>query len=165
MAKAAKKGCGSQLSGEDRIPAQDWQLLELSDYAKAEYSAIQEREESLAVMYWRLGHALTLARELVMRGRWRPYLEELGIEKTRSSKAMAIHRTFPQIEDVAGMTVDAAYEKRTRKMRTRRGRTATDADGCETLPGFLAHLREKSDDWLREAACIHRALGVRPKTQ
>lgn len=167
MPTATEKGCDSQLSSDNRSPSSNWPLSDLTVYAQAEHQAIQRGEESLTASYWRLGHALTFARRQFARGQWRQYLEELKIEKTRSSKAMAIYRTFPEVKDLAGKSVAVAYKERLRRKNSSgRGgdsnrRSNTDcpreetSDGDQdTLRSFLDNLQRDSNHWVHEAAFV-----------
>ena len=70
MSTATEKSCDSQLSSEEHYPNSNWPLSELTRYAKTEYASIGQEEESLAATYWRLGHALTLAKRHFNRGQW-----------------------------------------------------------------------------------------------
>ena len=170
MATATEKSCNSQLSNEEQCPNSDWLLSELTSYAKTEHASIQQEEESLAASYWRLGHALTLARRNFGRGQWAKYLAELEIEKTRSSKAMAIYRTFPGMEGLAGKSADAAYKERVRKKKSSGGTSKDDSDsgsessdtdettddGQDTLQSFLVRLRRDSEHWVHEAISVQQ---------
>ena len=101
------------------LPGNDWDVDRLSAFARREHQAIVAGESTLAGAYWRLGNALTKVRKQMGHGHWLPYLASLGIEKTRSSKACAVYRTFPSLEDLSGMTVAEAYAARPRSSRTR----------------------------------------------
>jgi len=108
------KSCGPQLL-PDGEPTNEWGLDELSLYAQIQHHQIIDGEKSLTPSYWRLGQALVLAKEAFNHGQWARYLTDLGIDKTRASKARAIYRTFDNEENVAGLTVEEAYTKRQRK--------------------------------------------------
>jgi len=69
------------------------------------------------VLYWRLGQALNLARSHSSRGEWASFLDDLGIEKTRASRARAIQSAFATEEAVAGLTVEQAYAQRKSKSK------------------------------------------------
>lgn len=122
--RACEKGCDPQLFDE---PTEEWGLEQLNSYARATYRQILEGEESLASAYWSLGHALDLARKAFRHGVWTQHLRDLGIDKTRASKARAIYRTFGEKEDVAGLTVAEAYERRSRQ----RPATSGDERDCD----------------------------------
>jgi len=79
-----------------------------------QHRQIIDGEKLLTPSYWRLGHALVLAKKTLNHGQWARYLKKLGIDKTRASKARAIYRTFESEVDVAGLTVEEAYAKRQR---------------------------------------------------
>ena len=172
MATASKKSCGPQLDEENSEPNSDWPLSDLTDFARNENQAIQQNGELLAGSYWRLGHALTLARRHFARGQWGKYLEELGIDKTRSSKAMAIYRTFPCIDKLRGHSVESAYNERVRKKRANRVRDSESEDdspptnseaseaatsGHGTLREFLSCMHAESEHWVHEAAFVEGA--------
>ena len=169
MATAIEKSCDSQFSEQERSPNSDWPLDELTDYAKTAHTSIKDDEESLAAAYWRLGHALTLAKRHFGRGQWGKYLAECGIDKTRSSKSMAIYRTFPEITGLAGKSVDAAYKERKRKKGKRGSNSSADSqlgssdvhkpseDQEATLRTFLVQLREDAEHWVHEASFVAQA--------
>jgi hypothetical protein len=109
-----------------------------------------------------------LAKRHFGRGQWGKFLTELGIEKTRSSRAVAIYRTFPEMEGLAGKSVDAAYKERERKKKATGGESKGDSDsqysdteetrddGEDTLQAFLLRLRQDSEHWIHEAAFVHQ---------
>ena len=105
------ESCGPQLFA-DGEPSNEWGLEELDIYAQMQYQHILSGERLLSPAYWRLGHALVLAKEAFAHGKWSQHLKDLGIDKTRASKARAIYRTFDKPEDVAGLTVEEAYARR-----------------------------------------------------
>ncbi|MBL9084763.1 MAG: hypothetical protein JNK76_23360 [Planctomycetales bacterium] len=105
------KSCDSQPLN-DQMPSRDWDLERLSAYARYQHGEIERHEGTLSAYYWRLGNALTLARKNFAHGQWESYLRELKIDKTRSSKACAIFRSFASAADVADMSVEDAYAAR-----------------------------------------------------
>ncbi|HUT93410.1 MAG TPA: hypothetical protein VMY37_28360 [Thermoguttaceae bacterium] len=108
------RSCGLQLF-VDGEPSNEWGLEELSTYARMQYRQILDGEKLFAPAYWRLGHALVLAKTAFRHGKWAQHLKDLGIDKTRASKARAIYLTFDKAEDVSGLTVEEAYARRQRK--------------------------------------------------
>jgi hypothetical protein len=112
---ADKKSCGTPQPLLTNEPTSEWLPDQLSIYAQIQYQQIVDGETRLTQPYWRLGHALGLAKKTFDHGQWAQYLEHLGIDKTRASKARAIYRTFSKEEDVAGLTVEEAYAQRQRK--------------------------------------------------
>lgn len=132
------------------MPHEGWPLDQLNQYARAESSAITQSEQSVTAHYWQLGLALSLARRHFSHGQWGKFLEELGVDKTRASKACAIHRTFKQQELVEGLSVQEAYQRRERKPSTKTRRKMS------TGGGFFQWLRDvckHADFFLDEAAC------------
>ena len=109
-----EKSCGPQhlVSGE---PSSEWAVDELGRYAQMQHQQIADGEKLLTASYWRLGHALELAKMSFNHGQWTKYLDELKIDPTRASKARAIYRTFGEEEEVAGLTVEEAYDQRERQ--------------------------------------------------
>ncbi|MGA2617297.1 MAG: hypothetical protein ABSF26_06760 [Thermoguttaceae bacterium] len=97
-------------------PNSEWGLGQLGVYAQLQYRQIMDGEKSLTTRYWRLGLALVLARSIFKHGLWSQHLKDLGIDKTRASKARAIYRAFAKAGDVAGLRVDEAYARRKRKL-------------------------------------------------
>jgi hypothetical protein len=108
------KSCGPQLFVRDE-PSNGWGLDELNAYAQMQYRQILDGEKLLAPAYWRLGQALALAKRAFKHGKWSQHLKDLGIDKTRASKARAICQTFDKADDVARLTVEEAYAKRQRR--------------------------------------------------
>jgi len=108
------KSCGPQhlVEGE---PNSDWGLDELDNYAQKQHREIVNGETGLAPTYWRLGAALDLAKEKFQHGKWGKHLQSLGIDRTRASKARAIHRTFGKVDDLEELTVEEAYRLRDSK--------------------------------------------------
>lgn len=101
----------SQLN-DDELPSNDWGLDRLGEFAQRLNITMVTNEKMLAADYWRLGSALVKARRQLCRGHWLPFLKSLGIEKTRSSKACAIFRTFSAVAEVQELTVEQAYQAR-----------------------------------------------------
>jgi len=106
-----QKSCGPQPFAE-KLPAGDWPLDQLGDYAQGQYRTIIAGEQTLAPAYWRLGHALTFARKQLGRSHWGRFLKSLDIDKSRSSKACAIFRHFSSPAHLKELTVEQAYEAR-----------------------------------------------------
>jgi hypothetical protein len=127
------------------LPAYDWDLNRLGEFARREHQAILTGEKTLAPAYWRLGSALTMARRQLGRGRWLPFLETLGIEKTRSSKACAIFRTFESIERLTGFTVAEAYAARPRSSIEQVSRVENQAGSDTPVGDALATFQEQAD--------------------
>ena len=110
-----EKSCDPQLSGE--APTEDWCVERLGEYAQSRHQEIAAEEQSLAQTYWRLSLALNLARQKCTYGQWAKFLDALGIDKTRASKALAIHRTFKTEQSLEGISVQEAYRCRKRKLQ------------------------------------------------
>jgi hypothetical protein len=149
------KGCGSQLLPEGE-PTNEWGVEQLGVYAQVQYRQIVEEEKHLSCSYWRLGHALSLAKKAFAHGQWERYLEELGIDKTRASKARAIFRTFADEKDVRELSVEAAYAQR-RRPRTEEAKecgTAATAPKkeVEAVRRSVSKLAERTGDVIHAAA-------------
>ena len=71
-------------------------------------------EKSLTPPYWWLGETLNKLRGQFPHGEWLPYLESLGVNKTRWERAKAIRKTFTTPDECANLTVTDAYEQRER---------------------------------------------------
>lgn len=110
------KSCEPQLFPHDE-PSHAWDLDRLSAAAVAEYQELLADERAVTTRYWRLGRLLCLARKNFQRGQWGPYLQELGLEKTRAFKAMRIYETFATAAETVGLTVAEAYDRRQRRPR------------------------------------------------
>lgn len=158
------KSCDPQLISPAEIPTTGWLLSDLTAYAQRQNEFIDQREKSLATNYWMLGLSLSLARKHFSRGQWGKQLEVLGIDKTRASKAMAISRTFADVEELCDKSVDAAYKARARKPTAKRGRSddenkndivdgrTTEENSSPTLRSFLSEVKTQADYWIHEAA-------------
>ncbi|MHC4400605.1 MAG: hypothetical protein ACYTG0_13095 [Planctomycetota bacterium] len=151
----SEKSCGLQLFA-DGEPSNEWGLEELSTYAQMQYRQILDGEKLLAPAYWRLGHALVLAKEAFRHGKWTQHLKDLGIDKTRASRARAIYRTFDKDEDVSGLTVEEAYAKRQRKEPAKPDKSA---DGvarpkkdAQRLRKSVSSIGKRTGDVINDAA-------------
>ncbi len=153
------ESCGPQLL-PDGEPSSEWGLDQLSVYAQLQHRQIVDGEKSLAPSYWRLGHALTLAKKDLNRGQWSQYLKDLGIDKTRASKARAIFQAFDKVEDVATLTVDDAYAQRKRKQAAER---EEDAGGVQPRQDVQRLRRSVSKIVERTETAIDDAAFVVPK--
>jgi hypothetical protein len=157
--RSEKKSCDPQLLDEaplnDSAPQQDWGLDQLSNYARAQNAAITRCEHSLTARYWHLGLALNLARRHFSRGQWGKFLQELGVDKTRASKACAIHRTFKQQESVEGLSVQEAYQRRERKPRKSSTKKRRKRKTNGSIIRWLLDVCKKADFFLDEAAATN----------
>jgi len=158
---ADPKSCGTPQPLPTAQPSNEWLPEQLKTYAQAQYRQIIDGESYLTPPYWRLGHALVLAKKTFTHGQWTHYLEELGIDKTRASKARAIYRTFTGEEDVAGLTVEEAYARRRRKKPRATPGSASDAAGPQRNSRSLR--TSVGSISKRTAAVIHDAAFVAPE--
>lgn len=138
-------------------PTIEWTPEELSAYAQAQHHGIMDDELKLSVKYWRLGLALNLLRKNFDRGQWERLLGEMNIEKTKASRARAIARTFEREEDVAGLTVKQAYEKRVRKQRKPASYEDKRAVGPDRLGRFLDHVVKTAELFIDDAGFAEEA--------
>ena len=130
------ESCDTQHS-PDGTPSAEWAFEQLIAHAQRQHASIAEAEKPLAVLYWRLGKTLEMARSKYKHGSWGKFLESLGIEKTRVSKARAIFKTFPDETDVAGMSADRAYQQRKRKKRSSKQNDTASRSGPAVIRLFL----------------------------
>ncbi|QDU94469.1 hypothetical protein [Lignipirellula cremea] len=156
------KGCGPQpfRSGN---PNNEWGIDELSFYAQIQFGQILEGERLLTPSYWRLGNALALAKKSLHRGQWAQYLAALGIDKTRASKARAIHRTFPEAGDVVDLTVEEAYDRRQRPATTastHRGEQSNLQKDSHRLRHTVSKIATRSREAIHDAAFAAPAEAV-----
>ena len=146
------KSCGPQHS-DASTPTADWLPKQLGEYARVQHQAIVKGEKRLTPAYWRLGQALTLARRHFNSGQWGMQLEELGIDRTRASKACAIFKTFDAPEEVDELSVEEAYQQRERKQRKpskKRGKQGG-AEHPPTMKEFFAEIGKWAELLLDEA--------------
>ncbi|REJ88285.1 MAG: hypothetical protein DWQ35_20110 [Planctomycetota bacterium] len=148
---ADAKSCDPQRFDGD--PQQNWNLDELGVYAREQHEAIVRSESSLTTHYWRLGLALSFCRRHFSRGQWGPYLADLGIDKTRASKACAIHRTFKSEQAVNGLSVEKAYGHRERKVRKSSHKKRRKKRPL-SLTDWLHEICKATDHFLDEAAFV-----------
>jgi hypothetical protein len=141
------KGCGPQLFA-NATPTTEWDVDQLGEFAAVEHQAILSGETTLAPRYWRLGLALNLARKQIRHGKWMNFLRAHVIDKTRASKARAIHRTFERENDLDGLTVEEAYARRARR---RGGHTSESRDPIQKLATYLHALRDVAEDVATDA--------------
>jgi hypothetical protein len=138
-------------------PTTEWTPEELSAYAQAQHHAILDDERKLAAKYWRLGMALNLLRNNFDHGQWQRLLSEWNIEKTKASRARAIARTFQKEEELAGLTVRQAYDKRVRKQRKSRSKEDRRAVGSDRLGRFLDHVAKTAEYFIDDAGFAEEA--------
>lgn len=150
------ESCGSQLLVDEQ-PSHDWDVDKLGEFAKKQHRLIVDGEQELVPAYWRLGQALSLARKQFARGQWGKYLDELGIHKTRASKARAIFRAFRSLNDVEGQSVEEAYACRSRRQEQapRAAKRKPKGKG-KALKAFLKDVPKGAE------ALIHEAVTMRP---
>ena len=149
------KSCDPQLF-MDGEPDSKWGLDDLGGYAQSQHRAIADGEQTLAPCYWRLGLALNLARRQLSRRQWGRFLQERNIDKTRASKARAIHRTFPTENVVEGLSVQEAYRRRERKVKRQNSGESTVEESvteapCDDLLSFLQKVRARADFFMDDA--------------
>ena len=137
------KSCDPQLLLDPPDPG--WGVEDLAHYARAQEQAIVAGDRSLTACYWRLGRALELARKQFAHRQWGRFLEELGIDKSRASKARAIHGTFETESAVAELTVQEAYRRRPRKPRVVAVAKQVSVPTANNLTAFLLDVCKQSD--------------------
>jgi hypothetical protein len=140
-----------------RCPTNEWLPEQLCTYAQAQHQAILDDERHLAVKYWRLGRALDLLRRSFNHGQWAQLLTQLDIEKTKASRARAIARTFEKEDELAGLTVKQAYDKRPRKLRKPAPEQSKPKQETGKLGRFLDHVTKTADLFVDEAGFAEEA--------
>lgn len=138
-------------------PTAEWLPEELGAYAQAQHQAILDDERQLAVKYWRLGLALNLLRKNFDHGQWERLLHALNIEKSKASRARAIGRTFGKEEDLEGLTVTQAYDKRIRKQRESRSNGIQHTVASAPLGRFLEHVAQTAERFIDDAGFAEKA--------
>ncbi len=131
--ESSRDGCCEPQRLASESPNSEWGVDQLGDYARAENAVIDAHERHLTSAYWRLGHALSLARKQFDHGHWEKYLQSLGIEKTRAFRAMKIFGEYPTPQDVASLTVEQACRAHTVRKHTVKNELAP-------LKAFLKHV-------------------------
>ncbi|MEA1950627.1 MAG: hypothetical protein U9N87_04540 [Planctomycetota bacterium] len=157
------KSCGPQLL-HDGEPTNEWGVEELGLYARMQHRRIIDGEKLLTPSYWQLGHALVLAKKAFDHGQWARYLEDLGIDKTRACKARAIHRTFAQVDDVAGLTVEQAYAQRKSQKPAKPDKDAASAakskKDARRLRQSVSVIVKRTEEVIHDAAFASREEAV-----
>ena len=145
------KSCAPQHL-EAKEPDGKWTVEELGRFAQAQHQSIAAGEKLLALGYWKLGGALEILRQNFNHGQWCKCLDELGIDRTRASKARCIRRTFEREVDIQGLTVAEAYGRRKRKHRRRQDSEADFEDEKHALANFIKDVRERAKPLIHDAA-------------
>ncbi len=135
-------------------PTSQWSLKQLEAYAREKHDAIATAEKPLAAQYWRLGLALTIAREKRKHGKWGQYLQSLDIDKTRASKAQAIYKAIRTEEEVSNLSVDKAYSRRERKKPKRPKTGPTIMSDKAELREFFKMIRINAERYYDVAAFL-----------
>lgn len=148
------ESCDPQLLDDER-PSRNWGLDKLGEFAQRQQRRIVDGEQALTLVYWLLGQALDFARKQLTQGQWGAYLAELGIDKTRASKARAIFRTFPSLQNVEGKSVEEAYEHRERRHeQTPRAAKRKPKSKGKALKAFLGSVPKEAEAMLCQAATM-----------
>lgn len=149
-----EKGCGPQLLGNEQ-PSHGWGLDRLGEFAREQHQKIVDGEKDLVQAYWRLGQVLSLARKQFGHGHWGKFLAELDIHKTRASKARAIFHSFQSLEDVAGQSVEEAYEcRKSRQEQGPRAAKRKPKGKGKLLKAFLKNVPNEAKALIDEAATM-----------
>ena len=82
-----------------------------------------------------------------------------GIDPTRASKARAIYRTFPNEEDVARLTVEAAYAQRRRRQPTQPPNKSDGPDAKKSAQGLRMSVGKIAN---RAGTVVHDAAFATP---
>jgi hypothetical protein len=150
----SEKGCGSPQLLPGCEPNNQWLPEQLGTYAQTQYQQILDGETHLTRPYWRLGHALEIAKKSFGHGQWEHYLQSLGIDPTRASKARAIYRTFAREDDVAHLTVEAAYAQRCKRQPTTPPAKSEVAGSKKSVRGLRTSISKIAD---RAGTVVHGA--------
>ncbi len=137
---------------EAKEPDGRWTIEELGRFARAQHQLIADGEKLLALGYWKLGGALEILRQNFNHGQWCKCLDELGIDRTRASKARCIRRTFECEADIRGLTVAEAYGRRKRKHRQSQDSEADSEDEKHALADFIKDVCERATSLIHNAA-------------
>jgi len=154
------KVCDSPQTLPTGSPTNEWQPEQLSFFAQIQYHQIVDEEARLTRPYWRLGHALELAKKSFGHGQWAQYLKGLGIDQTRASKARAIYRAFAQEADVAKLTVEEAYAQRPRKRPHGSVDSAGSKKRVSPLRSSVGKIAQRTGAVIHAAACAAPADAV-----
>jgi hypothetical protein len=145
--KSRAKSCEPQLLFTE--PQASWELPQLAAYASEQHATIVTAEKNLAVHYWLLGAALEIARRICPARQWSDQLKEWGIEKTRATRARAIRRTFADAQAVAELTVEEAFRRRKRKIKSlkQRKKRSTSSAVTENMNAWLKEICQQADQF------------------
>lgn len=153
--------CGPQDLIDDE-PSESWGLDRLQPYILTQNTSICRDEKLLAGAYWRLGHALSLARSCFAHGEWSDFLASVKVDPTRASKATAIYQEFPKVEKLKGLSVEAAYAKRQRRQTTRQSTVRNSKAGDKSWWASFKQLDRNLDRLMKKTIEPLQAKGLLP---
>lgn len=150
-------------------PDDTWDIDRLGEHAREQHNHIVQGEQSLAPHYWKLGRALKIAKRQIRRGQWLSFLTAFDVNRTRACRALAIFRSFPTAESVAGLSVEQAYECRAKRQSHRRRKEgeprpqheeASPWPACDKtekgLTTFLTQVRQGAEEFVDVAAFLEK---------
>jgi len=141
------KSCGPQQLVTDESLA-TLGIEDLAKRARTENQRIDAVECKLSKHYWNLGQILARIRQQFLHGQWEKFLLQQEIDRTRAAKALAIFRSFPEVETLAELTVEQAYKQRTRKTRKPARRSTVTTESSDPLQASLSQICQQADSWL-----------------
>ncbi len=110
--KPPKSSGPQDLAKNADLPAANWGVEKLQEFAIQRYAEIAKAERSLAQAYWLLGVALHYLHKNFHHGQWEQFLKSINITTTRAAKAKAIYESFETMDLIKNLSVDEAYEQR-----------------------------------------------------
>lgn len=133
-------------------PSSEWFPEQLMAYVQVQHQVILDQERVLAINYWRLGKALEVLRKTFNHGQWGQFLKTSKIHKSKVSRARAIARAFAKEEDLAGLSVQRAYDQRPRKHLPPESAPPQDGPAEPArFASFLDHVNDLADPFVDDA--------------
>ena len=104
-------------SDDEEVPDETWQAEALGEYAKVKQEYILSLDKRMAIHVWRLGKALSLAKEKVEKGEWKgstnwcDFLKRYKVSIASDWRARELHARCPEEKKAKGMGITEAYRK------------------------------------------------------
>lgn len=145
------KCCTPQLFPEG-LPTAEWLPEQLAAFVQAQHRVILNAERALAVEYWRLGKALAVLRTSFAHGQWEQFLKDAKVEKSKACRARAIAKAFTKEEELAGLTLQQAYEQCRKPRQPAQPKAECGKEDEGRFTQFLDHVRKVAEPFIDRAA-------------
>ncbi len=133
VTKPSKSSGPQDLAKTADLPAAEWGVEKLREFAIQRHAEIAKAEQSLTQNYWLLGGALHHLHKNFHHGQWEQFLKSVKITTTRAAKAKAIYKSFGTVDLVKHLSVDEAYAQRKIKQPRQQKPAKRTAKGTSTM--------------------------------